>query len=100
MRRAMFVCACAMLCLIVAGCSGGGGSTGAISGTGTIRRFLVEGGGFKLVDGSGTSYLPDNLAAAFQQDGLHVSYQAHLTGMSSSQQVGAVIHLDEIHAIP
>jgi hypothetical protein len=65
-----------------------------------VQQFLVEGGGFRIVDDAGQSYLPDNLATAFQQNGLRVFFSGRLTGANSTQQVGAVIHLDEIHLLP
>ena len=102
MARAVGVLFVLMLVVVVVaiGCGQGGAGLGPLSGPGTVRHFAVEGGGFEIVNSSGTVYLPDNLTPDFQVDGLRVHFEAHLTGAASSQQVGPLIHVDEIHRIP
>jgi len=97
--RALTVCLLLFtLCCVLSGC--GDGSSGVVSGTGTIQRFLVEGGGWKLTSDAGPVYVPDNLTADFQIENLRVSFAGHLTGAVTFQQVGMPIHLDEIHKLP
>ena len=100
MRMLICLWICLSLVFSLTGCGGGGGASNVASGPGTVRHFQVEGGGFKLVGDTGTAYLPDNLAPAFQQDGLRVFFTGHLTGAPTALQVDVPIHLEEIHLLP
>lgn len=100
MRNLICVLLWLVTCLVVVGCGEGDGSLRFVSGPGTIRHFLIEGGGYKLVDSSGNSYLPDNLTSEFQIDGLRVTFSGQLTGVATSQQVGPAIHLNTIQKAP
>ena len=100
MRAVICALKCLTLCFVLTGCGGGMGTFGFVSGSGTILHFTIDGGGYKLVDNSGKSYLPDNLTPGFQVDGLGVTYTGHLTGAATIAQVGASMHLDTIQKVP
>lgn len=89
---------------LLAGCSifdPGDASTEAkgeiVSGTGTVRRFELEGGFFAIVGDDGVTYDPTNLAEEFRQDGLRVRFRARVQDdVAGIHMVGPIVEILEI----
>lgn len=93
----------ALFAPLLAGCSvfDPGASTEGegeiVSGTGTVRRFELEGGFFAIVGDDGVTYDPTNLAAEFQQDGLRVRFRARMRDdLVGIHMAGPIVEILEI----
>lgn len=70
-----------------------------VSAVGTVTRVELEGGFYGLVvaEKDTARYLPSNLDAEFQQDGLRVRFRGRLQeGMMTTQQWGQPLEILEI----
>jgi hypothetical protein len=68
-----------------------------VSGTGTVRRFDLEGGFFAIAGDDGVTYDPTNLAEEFQRDGLRVRFRARVRDdMAGIHMVGPIVEILEI----
>ena len=68
-----------------------------VRGTGTVKRFEIEGGFFAIAGDDGVTYDPINLAESFRVDGTRVRFRAHVRDdMGSFHMVGPMVELLEI----
>lgn len=71
-----------------------------ISSTGTVRYIDLEGGFYGIVADDSTRYLPNELDAAFQQDGLRVRFRAQVReGVVTMQMWGQPVRLLDVVAL-
>jgi len=71
-----------------------------ISDTGTVRYTDLEGGFYGIVADDSTRYLPKELDAAFQQNGLRVRFRVQVRkGVVTMQMWGRPVRLLEIAAL-
>ncbi len=92
--------------LVLSGCNGGdptnppGGGQRSVSAQGTVRYVPIEGGFYGIVTDSGERYLPSNLSAEFQQDGLRVRVEGTTPqDVVTFQQWGAPLEISSIQKI-
>lgn len=72
-----------------------------ISGTGTMQLINLEGGFYGIAGDDGLNFDPTNLKKEFQQDGLHVRFEARiLTGMVNTRQWGTIIEITKMEKLP
>lgn len=69
----------------------------AVTVTGTVRYFALEGGFFAIRGDDSVTYDPTNLAEAFREDGLRVRAELRLRpDMMGIHQVGPIVEIVEI----
>lgn len=72
----------------------------SVSGTGTIRFIDLEGGFFGILADDGSEYLPLNLPAEFENDGLRVSFEANIAkDVTTIQQWGVPVNITRIETL-
>jgi hypothetical protein len=69
------------------------------SSLGVIRYMSIEGGFYGIVSDAGDHFLPENLSAEFQKDGLRISFRGVITDKPTVQQWGRTITLTKIERI-
>lgn len=83
--------------LIVAGCTGETVPEGAISGTGKVMYFDLEGGFYGIVADDGERYLPLNLPDEYREDGLAVRFTViEKSGVATIYQWGTPVEIVSI----
>lgn len=89
-----------LLCIAavaVAGCTDETVPEGAITGTGMVMYFDLEGGFYGIVSDDGERYLPLNLAEEYRVDGLAVGFTViEKTGTATIHQWGTPVEIVSI----
>lgn len=68
-----------------------------VSGVGTVRYVDLEGGFYTIVTDADSTYLPLNMEAAYEEDGLRVRFRAEIDRETmTAQQRGVPVQILEI----
>jgi hypothetical protein len=97
---ALFAGLICIAALLVAGCTGETVPEGAITGTGMIMYFDLEGGFYGIVADDGERYLPLNLPEDYRQDGIAVRFTVvEKSGLATIYQWGTPVEIVSIGRI-
>jgi hypothetical protein len=98
-RRAGLI-ACALVSLVLAGCSGSPSGPGLVVGRGTVRHETLEGGFYAIHGDDGKLYDPINLQANAQVDGQRVRFVGVSRTDLVSYRPGIIIELKSLELLP
>ncbi len=72
-----------------------------ISGVGTVQLLNIEGGFYGIAGDDGLNYDPTNLKKEFQQDGLHIRFEARIrSDIVNTHQWGTIVEITRIEKLP